>query len=204
MRFRSVALASILSFTSILLACTAAQSLSEIRGQLELGDSVGISGKFYDAYAFKGRTNQFVTLKVERSEFDIYLSLQDENYQILDEDASIAATLPREGLYRVVVFTAEDDPLTQGEYVLSSSIALTPIEPQLDQRHQAQAGVTIFFIGVGVAVAMGILRTFLEIYKLRATKPDRVVFSYKDAEKMVEIYTADRQRSQKIKVGKTD
>jgi len=68
-------------------------------------------GSLYEEYTFQGTQGQQVTITMESNEFDTYLMLFDEGWQILDQnnDASpqstnstLVVTLPYTGTYRVI------------------------------------------------------------------------------------------------------
>lgn len=68
-------------------------------------------GSLYQEYTFQGTQGQQVTITMESSEFDTYLMVFDERYQIIDQNndvspqstnSTVVLTLPYTGTYRVI------------------------------------------------------------------------------------------------------
>ncbi len=81
-------------------------------GVLGQGDQVLQDGSFFQPFTFRGRANQRVVIQLTSPDFDTYLILTDEagNRLAVNDDArpgitdsEIVATLPRDGLYQVIV-----------------------------------------------------------------------------------------------------
>jgi S1-C subfamily serine protease len=81
-------------------------------GVLGPGDQVLQDGSYFQAFTFQGRANQQVVIQLASPDFDTYLILTDEAGSRLADnddarpgitDSEIVATLPRDGLYRVLV-----------------------------------------------------------------------------------------------------
>jgi S1-C subfamily serine protease len=81
-------------------------------GVLGPGDQTLQDGSYFQPFTFQGRANQRVVIQLASPDFDTYLILTDEagNRLAVNDDArpgitdsEIVATLPRDGLYRVIV-----------------------------------------------------------------------------------------------------
>jgi serine protease Do len=83
-------------------------------------------GSLYRAYTFEGRAGQSVTINLASPDFDTYLALLDPNGQLVEENdgasqgdrsSRITVTLPRTGVYRVIVNA--HDRRGRGRYLLT-------------------------------------------------------------------------------------
>lgn len=106
-----------------------------VTGRLEGGDQTLTSGEYYDAFTFQGQQGQFVSIRLNSTEFDPYviLRLPDKTQQDNDDfggsvNAGIDVTLPATGTYRVLATTYQ--PGETGTYSLSVSLGSAAVTPQ--------------------------------------------------------------------------
>ncbi|MFG6094032.1 tetratricopeptide repeat protein [Leptothoe sp. ISB3NOV94-8A] len=105
---------------------TALAPLLEVTGTLEADDDILGDGFFYDLYEFTGQANQIVTLLLESDAFDTYLTLVDDqgnlvatgnNISSATTNAALVIELPTTGRYRVIASASQTN--TQGPYRLT-------------------------------------------------------------------------------------
>lgn len=97
------------------------------QGVLEPGDGVMPSdGSLYDLYPLEGLAGQTLTVAVESEEFDTVVAVMDANNNIIEQnddlsdrssDSSLTVTLPKNGLYYVIVNAYDDEG--RGQYTLT-------------------------------------------------------------------------------------
>lgn len=105
----------------------AQRSILNERGTLERGDAqLPDDGSLYDVYTFEGRANQSVSIRLESGDFDVYLILLDPDDRKVaenddasgdDPNASLTATLPKDGRYSIIVNAY--DSRGRGRYTLA-------------------------------------------------------------------------------------
>jgi len=82
-----------------------------VQGRLETGDQEMNDGTWADVWQFNGTAGQTVTIELRSDEFDTYLQLLDntgarlaeDDDSLGDQNSRIQFTLPRTGMYQVVV-----------------------------------------------------------------------------------------------------
>jgi serine protease Do len=83
-------------------------------------------GSLYRTYTFEGRAGQSVTINLTSPDFDTYLALLDSNAEVIgendganqsDRSSALTVTLPRSGVYRVIVNAS--DRRGRGRYLLT-------------------------------------------------------------------------------------
>jgi serine protease Do len=83
-------------------------------------------GSLFRIHTFEGRAGQSVTINLASPDFDTYLALLDPNAQVIGENdvlsqsdrtSTLAVTLPRTGVYRVIVNAR--DRRGRGRYILT-------------------------------------------------------------------------------------
>jgi predicted Zn-dependent protease len=109
----------------------AQRTILEEGGTLERGDAqLPDDGSLYDVYTFEGRANQSVSIRLESGDFDVYLILLDPDDRKVaenddasrdDSNASLTATLPKNGTYKIIVNSY--DARGRGRYTLAVSDA---------------------------------------------------------------------------------
>jgi hypothetical protein len=88
-----------------------------IQGRLETGDQQMNDGTWADVWQFNGTQGQTVTIELRSEEFDTYAQLLDgdgarlaeDDDSLGDLDARITFTLPRTGMYQIVVNNFSDE-----------------------------------------------------------------------------------------------
>ena len=81
-------------------------------------------GTFMRVYTYHGKAGESVDIRLESPDFDAYLLLYSEDFEVLDQDddsaggtdSRIVHNLPYTGLYYIVVNTIFPDE--EGEYTL--------------------------------------------------------------------------------------
>jgi hypothetical protein len=97
-----------------------------VQGRLETGDQQMNDGTWADVWQFNGMQGQTVTIELRSEEFDTYAQLLDgtgarlaeDDDSLGDLDSRITFTLPRTGMYQVVVNNFSDERRA-GVYTLS-------------------------------------------------------------------------------------
>ncbi|NJL50118.1 MAG: trypsin-like serine protease [Leptolyngbyaceae cyanobacterium SM2_5_2] len=101
-------------------------SILRQQGQLGPGDSTLGDGSYFQEFTFQGRAGQRVFITLASAEFDTYLLLVDEAQNVVAENddanrnttnSELSLTLPRDGVYTVVVNAY--DSTGQGQFLLT-------------------------------------------------------------------------------------
>jgi hypothetical protein len=88
-----------------------------VQGRLETGDQQMNDGTWADVWQFNGQAGQTVTIELRSEEFDTYAQLLDgtgarlaeDDDSLGDLDSRITFTLPRAGMYQIVVNNFSDE-----------------------------------------------------------------------------------------------
>lgn len=108
------------------LSTPSGRTLLQEQGNLGPGDLTLNDGSYFQEFTFQGRAGQSVQIRLESGEFDTYLLLVDDGQNLVGEndDASssttnseLAVTLPRDGVYTVVVNAFDRNG--QGQFLLT-------------------------------------------------------------------------------------
>jgi S1-C subfamily serine protease len=95
------------------------------QGRLGPGDRTLSDDSYFQEFSFRGQAGQQVRIRLSSPDFDTYLLLIDDNQQLIDEnddsadttDSELTVTLPRNGLYTVIVNAY--DSTGQGQFFLT-------------------------------------------------------------------------------------
>ena len=106
------------------------ETVLQVEGTLEPGDSTVENGSFYDEYSFEGQAGQTITIHLDGIDYDSKLILLNPADDILADnhdwdswDSQILITLPEDGAYRVLASAYYDEyhGRTWGDYILTIS-----------------------------------------------------------------------------------
>ena len=104
--------------------------LLEVEGVLEEGDRTLEDGSLYDVYPIEGQAGQTLSIRLESSDFDTFLTLvdaqgqktaQNDNISTINTDSRLTVTLPANGTYSTV--TNAFDKTGRGRYQLTMTTA---------------------------------------------------------------------------------
>ena len=107
-----------------------ADVLLEVEGVLEEGDRSLEDGSLYDVYPIEGQAGQTLSIRLESSDFDTFLTLvdaqgqktaQNDNISTINTDSRLTVTLPANGTYSTV--TNAFDKTGRGRYQLTMTTA---------------------------------------------------------------------------------